>query len=380
MQSFSLTQPGGGAVILQKLIDFATSYNYQATVAVDVNDIPEQCVESSQQKGELKLNILNRRLRFGFGRMVGFIAGTALDFVSIKRIKQLLHQQQPSVVHITAHGITFPLFFKAAKLWGKAKVVVSVHDLWTLSVRKYLPNWLAKKILASILPKVDACYVISIEMGQYLQQQFGLKDYLIIHDGYMPEADRQEVMPTKQKRLRFLYVGLLHDIQLNAMANLMEAMASLKDAYFTIGVCSNTTLEKKGHHDNIEIINYGWVDSKQLAEISNDYAFGLLPLSFNQKDALFYRTSLMTKIPFYLKQQLPILCIGPADSASIQLLYREQNGICVVEEGVQALQNSLSHISNMSEAEYHKLIDNSQKSIEQTFNAAIIAQRFYKSF
>lgn len=379
IQGFSLEQQGGGAVILKKLINYSTANNYVAKVAVDANDVLETIEQASLKSGEYHIATGSRKYRWGIGRVKGFLSAIGFDNKGRTSLHKYLEQEQPDVIHLTAHGIGFPLLFAASKAWKKSKVVISVHDLWTFSVRTYLPSWLAKYLFRKILAQADVCYVISLEMGEYLKEFFGLKQYLIIHDGYLPEPKKIDSISLKKKQLNFLYVGLLHDIQLTTMQNLMDAMATFTDAHFTIGICSNTVLKASSNYNNIEIVNYGWVNSLQLAEISDNYSFGLLPLSFASKDELFYRTSLMTKIPFYLKQQLPIFCVGPANSASIQQIDREKLGVCVIEETIQELQKAILHVLNMNDKEYENLISNCQKAIQHTFNASIIAERFYKS-
>jgi len=226
------------------------------------------------------------------------------------------------------------------------------------------------------IAKADVVTVISPEMGKYLESSYRLKKSIVIHDGYEKKTLTPKADVSKGS---FLYVGLIQEAQMQLINRLMAAMQHQKEHTFKIGVCSNSKVNVPAGAENIEVNNYGWVDQDTLNNISKDYSYGLLPLGFGEDVALFYRTSLMTKIPFYLSVGLPVCCIGPEDAAAIRLIKREIIGAVCTEDNIEALGEYISSVATISTGDYQQLVANGDKSLSSTFNKQLIIERFYNA-
>ncbi len=378
-QGFSLQQPGGGATILKKLITHSIENKFSAEVCFDEREVPNEFLSKALEKGEVPIKTRNRNAfnqRFNF--LIPILIVLGFDRFTTKKFTQYLNTINPNVIHITAHGLTFPLFFKLAKKWGKAKVVISVHDLWQTTLYTPVPEWLVKRTFTQCLRAADVCYVISEEMGEYLKLEYRLKQYLVIHDGYEENVNSNDTVTTTKKRNHLLYVGLMTDHQLQLTQELLTVMGSM-DAEFVLGICSTRELKPKKDYQNITIHNYGWVNEQKLKELSKTYAFGLLPTSFDDAMQLFYRTSLMTKVPFYFHASLPVFCIGDASYAAIRLIKKEKAGVCCTKNETAAFESSLHEILSMTDDKYLDLVSNCLRSVQTTFNSKSISRRFYAS-
>jgi glycosyltransferase involved in cell wall biosynthesis len=377
-QAFSLQQPGGGASILKKLISYSNENNFSCDVCFDEREVPSEYITKAVANGEAPIetrsrNAFNQRFHF----LIPILIVLGFDSVAKKSFRKYLSSVNPDVIHITAHGLTFPLFFQIARQWKRSKVVVSIHDLWHTTLYTPVPKWIVEKVFKSCLKAADVVYVISEEMGEYVKAQYGVQQYYVIHDGY-ENGTNKKVTTQNRKRNSFLYVGIMTDHQLALTEKIIDAMGSMKDE-FVIGVCSTRELKPSKHYNNIAIHNYGWVNEEQLKTLSESYGFGLLPTSFDASVQLFYRTSLMTKVPFYFQCALPVFCIGEANYAAVHLIQKEEAGVVCFSEKQEEIETSLRTILSMPGNDYAALTNNCLQSIQTTFNAKLICERFYQS-
>jgi hypothetical protein len=367
-----MARNGGGVSILKRLMQQAPR-DIAITIAYDVTANPG----ITPVEGEKSFFTLPRNFRFGIGKLIGRCTILGLDFIAARSLRKLIKKENPDVIHLVAHGVCFPATARAALKSGK-KIVVSVHDTWSWTVSPFISSSLADRIFKSIINKAATVYVISKEMEEYLRETCGDKNYQVIHDGIvqqLPSANNE----TALKKLSLLYVGLLHHMQEKLFNLLVEAMGEITHQQFAIGICSNTTFMPMQVPANVTIVNHGWQTEEQMKVLSAGYQFGLLPLSFEPEDELFYRTSLMTKIPFYTGVLLPVICIGPASASSVKFVQRHQTGIVCTSGKHEDLVVLLEKISKEFPSMYQKYIYHLKESAATVFNIQTISKRFYEN-
>lgn len=373
LQSFSLTQPGGGSSIIKKLLSYAKDYNVETIIACDEQELPEAFVESSKISGEYHLRRRITSIRYGVGIILRFLLLFSIDFKGRKSLRTLFTRINPDIIHITIHGIAAPLYVYAAKKWGKAKVYISIHDYWPIICYVRTPTWITNYVFRRILFSADGVFVISEEMGLFLKEKYAISHYEIIHDGYSNIQD--DTKAHEDKPFDFLYVGLLHEMQLATLQHFVAALSKIEHKQFVLGVCSNYSFNIPS--ENVTIKNYGWLKETELKLIAKQFKYGILPVSFEEKDSLFYKTSLMTKIPFYISNALPIIYIGPKYTASYNLIIKDKLGKTIVENTLACYRNELFSLVENSALDYEQLLNNHKLSIESTFNIERISKLFY---
>ncbi len=375
LQSFSLTQPGGGSSIIKKLLCYAKDYNVETIIACDEQELPKAYHQPSIQSGEYHFNRRFTNIRYGLGIILRMLLLFSIDFKGRKSLRTLFTRIHPDIIHITIHGIAAPLYVYAAKKWGKAKIYISIHDYWPILCYTRTPSWIINYVFKKILFSADGIFVISEEMGLFLKEKYAISHYEIIHDGFLNK--QEDAIGYIDKPLDFLYVGLLHEMQLATLQHFVAALSKIENKQFVLGVCSNYTLNIPS--ENVAIKNYGWLNETEVKLIAKQYKYGILPVSFEEKDSLFYKTSLMTKIPFYISNALPIIYIGPKYTASYNLIIKEKLGWSIVENNLTYFTKELASLSNMSAMDYDYLINNHKLSLENTFNIERICKVFYSS-
>lgn len=113
--------------------------------------------------------------------------------------------------------------------------------------------------------------------------------------------------------------------------------------------------------------------------LSQDSHLGLLPLSFEPEDQLFYRTSFMTKIIFYTSVHLPILCFGPQSASAVRIIREEGLGLTFTENSEESVIENLRKMLSLTLADYQQFIANMAKAAKNRFDAFAIAHRFYSA-
>jgi hypothetical protein len=371
LQDFSMGRKGGGVSIIKRLIEFAPKYNYITSVGCDLNANKGIKLDAAEQR----FFTLPRNFRFGIGRLIGSVTIFGLDIWAAASLKRLIRRENPDVIHIVAHGVCFPAIARAALKSGK-NVILSVHDAWSWTVAAYISEPVADRLFKKLTRDIATVYAISGEMKEYLVELCGPKNYHVVHDGLATAPFiTKKIFPAKS--LSLFYAGIMHSMQLSLFAALLKILGSFQGWQFDIGICSNSDYMTPQMSDNITITNYGWVDENRLKDISSQYMYGVLPLSFDPKDELFYRTSLMTKIPFYMSVGLPIICLGPASASAIKLIDREQTGVVITAEDTAVIKNSIVRLLEQQETQYPLYLQHITQSATTTFNINLLAARFY---
>ena len=365
---------GGGTYILRRLHRFAPEYGVEPFYVYDING--EGFYEADEYPGRA-FSTRRRQYRFGLGRLAGFATIAGFDPGAHRQLKQVIADFQPDALHLTAHGVSFPIMARAAFETGRP-VYLSVHDLWHQTVRPYIPESLSHGIFGRIARRAKEIFVVSDEMGEYLKAHYGIRSWKVVHDGVTKVHERQAVERLPET-IRLLYVGMVHSRQMKMLHQLVRSLGAFPDRQFEVHFCTRTPYTPELNPGNVRIIFHGWVSEEELVARSHESHLGLLPLSFEPEDALFYRTSFMTKITFYTAVQLPILCFGPEWASAARIVREEGLGLTFTDNSDQAVVESLRKMLTLTAQDYRHFIGNMDKAARSRFDAATIAHRFYSA-
>jgi glycosyltransferase involved in cell wall biosynthesis len=375
VQEYHLNAKGGGAYIYKRLLSFAKKFNTDIAIAYDATAFGS---DQTSQYPSYSFRTLFRKYPFGVGRIIGILTIFGLDFKARFQLRKIIRKEKPDFIHLTAHGAAFPLTYIEA-VRCKKPYLLAVHDLWPGTVSGYIPKWIADRLFRPMVLNAHKVYVISDNMGKFLCENYGIDKYIVIHDGVnalMPEGSNSR---KQSNSINLMYAGILHNMQSDMLNSIVRNLANLKNSNFEIHVCSTDAYKPLSNSYNVKIVNHGWVDETQLRVISGYCDFGLLPLSFAQSDELFYRTSLMTKIPFYLGAGLPILCFGPAGSSAVEIIKNDKIGLTIEDNLDASIQSAFEQIALMTDKEREDYLQNIRMSIDKRFNSKKISNDFFNS-
>lgn len=376
IQQFPLTAQGGGAVILDRLI----RHKPEACEIVCAYEKNTFEYNGKSLHNHIGLKSIKRNFRYGIGRLICIGVFQFGDFLFTKHLRKVISDERPDVIHLTSHGL---LFKDAIKIVSKINIpfFVSIHDDWHSTISSCISNKKAKNILRKYLIKSASNFVISEEMGEYLKSNLIIKDYEVIHDG-ITSADKtvKKYSSIISDELNILYVGMLFETQLKTINTFIDAIENINLVEkINVHVCSNSSLEVIKPHRKVSIINHGWVSEDYIMNLGKIMHGGILPISFSSKDALFYKTSFMTKIPFYVRLHLPIICISPSYSSSYKVIQKDGIGILIDKLDSSLIQEQISRFINL-------ILDNPNifesrilESIDNRFNFEKICSSFYQS-
>lgn len=365
---------GGGTYILRRMCQYAADYGVVYQFAYDVNG---EGVYPSETYPSVSFQSRRRQYRWGLGRLVGFLTLTGFDPYAERQLQRIIDDFNPDAIHLTAHGVSFPLMAKVAFRSG-IPVYLSVHDAWQQTVRPYAPKGMANWRFGNIARRAKEVFVISDEMGRYLKEAFGLEHWLVVHDGVTQVPERSWPGGTSGI-IRLLYVGIVHSRQMKTLHQMVRCLGHFPDRKFEVHFCTRTPYTPEFNPANVDIIFHGWLAEEQLVALSQNSHFGLLPLSFNAADALFYRTSFMTKVPFYTGVKLPMLCIGPSWTSAMRTVREDGLGLIIETNDDGAVEHGIRQMVEMTPERYQQYLHNMARAARTRFDVQAIAERFYNA-
>ncbi|GIV32206.1 MAG: hypothetical protein KatS3mg030_508 [Saprospiraceae bacterium] len=179
LQDFHMDAQGGGTYILRRMCGFAPEFGVEYQFVYDLNG---EGPYPSSDYPSTAIRTRRRQYRFGLGRLVGLATILGWDASARQQIRRAIDAFEPDALHIVAHGVSFPLMAREALRTG-LPVYLSVHDLWPETVRPYIPRRWAHGLFGRIARKAEKLFVVSDEMGEYLEEQYGLNNWAVVHDG-----------------------------------------------------------------------------------------------------------------------------------------------------------------------------------------------------
>ncbi len=370
IQSFHISQPVGGAVIMKKLIAHAKENYFEPILLLDSNEVPDEFKEI-EFDGTIEyfdsIDVLtgpiSRHLRY---LKIFF----NLDTKRKNQLVRLLEKYSPDIIHIVAHSVKFPFYSFAARSYGKAEIRISIHDLWTLTISNRFPSILNNYVFKKSLLCSKIIFPISIEMGCYMRDKFSIDCQDPVHDGFETSA---RISKKAVKDLKILFAGNINSEQELVFLKVLQNIDQTISEKVTFIFCTNTIF--KINTTMVEIKQLGWKSQEDLELIAAGCSFGIMVLSFNKTSTIFNNTSFMTKVPFYLNMSLPIIYVGPKNTSAYNFIHKNNVGIMHDYENIRNLSfNILKYMDDKHQALFQESINN---CLNNELNIKYLSSRFY---
>lgn len=200
------------------------------------------------------------------------------------------------------------------------------HTLTDLFRRKQIEDE-----IRNVLGLSEKFYTISEKMREFYLKKFNRDSAVLFNVEDMSLAtSRISAVPQSLEKgeadsVRFIYAGSLYYGRDLAIADFAEEISKINfGKRLTVVVCSNQLprcrkflmLCKKG-----TIVFLGQLDQEALKELYQKADFLLYAESFKKRFVQKIRYSFSTKICDYLSSNKPIICFGPLDVGSIEVLF-----------------------------------------------------------
>jgi glycosyltransferase involved in cell wall biosynthesis len=341
LQPFSLSAVGGGTRILQSVLADAPmraysicTYSAGGTKRSDTI-VPETVLPLRPYFGRIE------RTRFA-GTLNVVEPVFAVPFR--RKLRALLQELRPDVLHILPHARgDYAEVGRVANELG-LPYVVSIHDDLAYTMRGHPRNKQLLGELGRLWREAASRLVITEAMGREYCRRYGERTFKIHTDGRVP-APVSRPSISRDRPVTVYFMGLCHHAYEPNFRTLIEAMAALRSEYPQLRLKMRTD----GHplHGNAlpewaELLPFAGEDVVRRDLESADILFLPLPLATEQQS--FTRFSLSTKSVAYLATGLPILFLGPEDSALWDYLRRRDAAELVTASGPAALAAALRQL------------------------------------
>jgi glycosyltransferase involved in cell wall biosynthesis len=361
-QYFSLYFNGGGSRILRRLYEGRED---QVTSLV-VSDGREKI-----QSGKIKEIIVYASpiarpwMRWYLRRFSFWLREKALLPLTINRIRKAALTIQYDVIHIVQHG-PFSTALCSDKFCAGKALWVSFHDHFSTTDTSFTDT-------KTLWDLADRRLVISNELGNEYQKQFGQKAFEVITDG-VNINDLNKPSAEKQSPVIVYFGGLLHIGYLQLFEVLASALDLLTVQGYSFRLILRGTptvafLSKRSFE--VVYMPLSFNNAELNAEL-NSAAILYLPIKFTHAD--FYLYSLSTKMVGYLGAAGATLYHGPADSAACNLLKAANAALCCSSlDAVEMAAAIVGLLNNKLE-----ISGNAKVLAHQQFNLVEIQGRFWQ--
>jgi hypothetical protein len=359
-QPFSIYQNGGGPRVLRRLY---LGHEYQiisifvkdtcGTVAV--GEIKEIAISSFPKN--------NKWVRWKLRPVFRWLREDILAHFTRRKIIRKARNISYDIIHIVSQGKYATVLCSEELLKGK-KLWTSFHDHYLLTATSFSDTqklWFLS----------DRRFVISEEMGQEYQKNFGYKEYEIVTDGVL----KDEISNPKQidkTNISIYFAGLLHIGYYPLFESLANALDMLCDKNIQVCLVLRGTQRLdflKNRKFQVEYRDSFIVDAKIKEELdSADILY--FPMKY---DSSFYSYSLSTKMIGYLSGSGTILYHGPKESAANKLLEKHNAAVSCFSLNTIDILNSIDAIINSAE----NISCNAKKLAEKEFLLADMQKKFW---
>lgn len=374
IQPFSLLDASGGARILRGLVKNAPIN------VLSFNTAPRLTFE----------NLGQTEHQLPFRRYFGRIETTRLHWLPsifdtlwmkywLPKLMLLLGTQNVKHIHIVPHS---SLDFAAAHICAQAlslPLSVSVHDHPRYCFRGAMG--IANKLhwFGKIWASAQNRFVISQQMGDSLNREFGSQSFQVITDGVegtpLPPRSRELGV------LRVYFMGLFHNSYSANLECLIDALGLLAKSipghksYLTLR-CGTAPLIRLPDGVEIEILPFASEQQVKKDMEAPDLLY--LPLPFGDAYRDFVDYSLSTKMVTYLGSGRPILYHGPENAAAGALL--KDNHAAVLSCSMQSAEIADQlHVVLTESSIIDAIRFNALKLAREQFDLQTIHSRFWNT-
>lgn len=281
------------------------------------------------------------------------------------KVKKLLDEVQPDVIHINSHLITGRYLIREAKRRG-IRTVSTNHIMpenlvkYSVIIPTFLENWAMKmawKDAGRILRKVDQLTTPTRRAAELLEKAAGVDNVLAISCGIDASKFANDA-PTTNEHPRILYLGRLDDEK--RVANLLKATALLpKEIGAVVEIVGNggerenlKQLAKDLHIDD-QVIFAGHISEEDLPKAYERCTVFAMP-SIAELQSIATLEAMASGRP-----------VVAADAMALpHLVHSGDNGYLFEPDNVQDFADKLKLVLTADQAELYRLSENSLHLIQ----------------
>jgi glycosyltransferase involved in cell wall biosynthesis len=341
LQPFSLREVGGGTRILQSVLADAPMHVCSVcTCYISQNSSETACVPET---------VLPLRPHLGRIERTRFAAAlNAVEPVFAvpfrRKLRALFPELRPDVLHVLPHARgDFAEVRSVANELG-LPYVVSVHDDLAHTLGRHPRKKRLLSEMGRLWREAASRLVITKAMGREYCRRYGERSFEIHTDGRLPTPVlRPPISPARPVTVYFM--GMCHNAYEANFHTLIAAIAALRTEYPQLRLKARTQghpLRGKLLPKWAELLPFAGEEVVRRDLEEADILFLPLPLAAEQQ--CFTRFSLSTKSVAYLATGLPILYLGPENSALCEYLWRRQAAALVTVRDEQVLTGTLREL------------------------------------
>lgn len=245
------------------------------------------------------------------------------------RLQRFLEEQKVTHLHMVPHiGLDFAAAFVCARRLS-LPLSVSIHDHPRYCFRGIKGAADKLKWVGKIWAEAQSRFVISTQMGDAMNAEFGAHAFQVITDGVAGAP--LPVGKTERGLLRIYFMGLFHQSYAANLQSLIDALGETSrripghQSRLSLR-CGSAPVVNSPPGVEIEVLPFASEEQVRHDMESADLLY--LPLPFGETHHDFVACSLSTKMVTYLGSGRTILYHGPADSAAGSLL--QENHAAVI--------------------------------------------------
>jgi glycosyltransferase involved in cell wall biosynthesis len=219
-------------------------------------------------------------------------------------------------------------------------------------------------------------YVASEAMENYIKSNFN-KETSILRLGYEPNINNKRVFNKINDEINVFFAGSVYaQKEFEIFINALSVFSSDHPEYI-LNLKIATTHSIKSKPGNINIINLGWMEEKDLIKHMQDAHIGYIPYKFDKKSTMQMTYAFPSKTGFYLSTGLPIFFHGPQYSSMSKFLEKYPCGVHCESMDVENVVVNLEKI--IFDAEFYKqCIYNGVEAFNKEFSLTIMSNNFNK--
>lgn len=219
-------------------------------------------------------------------------------------------------------------------------------------------------------------FVMSEFLAEHIKMKYGIEAIFLPHaiDSSFKYNPIEEKPASASKPFKVVYTGMVYEVQIEGILNMVKVVNSMKDGDVIFKVYSpqsGETLERKGIKGRN--VFHGFVNSEDIPSVQQEADALLISFSFNSPYPLVIKTASPGKVAEYLAAGRPIIVYAPSDSYISYYARTKGFGLVVDKPGTAELKEAVIRLMNDNDLRL-KLVSNARK-VALEHDGKIISER-----
>lgn len=274
----------------------------------------------------------------------------------------------------------------ALKISKRYSIPLAVYFTDDYILNDYSSNFIEKRHIAKLrkiysytVNNAHLLYAIGDKMAAAYSNYFGKKFGVLINCiDFSKQVALEPLKISQDHDIIISYLGGLHYNRWKSICRVGRAFRTRKDIHIRVfsGQQPDDHIMENFHNSGVEFC--GSLTEQEVGrEIAKSH-FLIHAESFSPQDKAFTQYSVSTKIPEYMSSNRQIICIGPSDIASVELLEQNGFGILINEKDTdEEISNKIiKAIENYDSFDFKRQYDFALSKFDKTAIAANLKKDF----